>query len=44
MLKFHRLRRFARILVLTGEERRYLRAIRKSGLFDRTYYRGPTPG
>lgn len=44
MLKLHRLRRFARILVLTGEERRYLRAIRKSGLFDRTYYRGAYPG
>ncbi|WP_232520815.1 glycoside hydrolase family 99-like domain-containing protein [Rhodobacter sp. CZR27] len=31
-------------MTLTPSERRYLRAIRRSGLFDRTYYRGAYPG
>jgi lipopolysaccharide biosynthesis protein len=38
-----RLLRFARVMLLTPSERRYLQAIRKSGLFDQTYYRGAYP-
>lgn len=38
-----RLLRFARVMILTPSERQYLRAIRKSGMFDRVYYRGAYP-
>lgn len=35
--------RFIRVMVLTPSERRYLYALRKSGMFDRVYYRGAYP-
>jgi lipopolysaccharide biosynthesis protein len=38
-----RLIRFARVIILTPSERLYLRAIRKSGMFDRVYYKGAYP-
>ena len=38
-----RLLRFARVMLLTPSERLYLRAIRKSGMFDPVYYRGAYP-
>ncbi|KPQ20741.1 MAG: Rhamnan synthesis protein F [Rhodobacteraceae bacterium HLUCCA24] len=38
-----RLSRFVRIFFLRKEERRLLRAARKSGLFDPVYYRGAYP-
>lgn len=41
---FGRAARFLRTLLLTPSERLYLREIRKSGLFDRVYYRGAHPG
>lgn len=39
-----RLLAFLRAMILTREERAYRRAIRRSGLFDRRYYRGAHPG
>lgn len=38
-----RLLRFLRVMILTPSERKYLRIIRKSGLFDPVYYRGAYP-
>jgi len=36
--------RLFRVMILTPAERSFLREIRKSGLFDRVYYRGAYPG
>jgi lipopolysaccharide biosynthesis protein len=38
-----RLIRLARVMILSSQERNYLRAIRKSGMFDPVYYRGAYP-
>ena len=38
-----RLLRFARVMVLSPSERQYLRAIRRSNMFDPVYYRGAYP-
>lgn len=35
--------RFARVMILTPSERSYLRALRKSRMFDPVYYRGAYP-
>ncbi|MBL4929606.1 glycoside hydrolase family 99-like domain-containing protein [Fuscibacter oryzae] len=39
-----RLRAFVRAMALGGAERRYRRAVLRSGLFDRAFYRGAYPG
>lgn len=38
-----RVLRFLRVMTLSSEERKYLAAIRQSGLFDATFYRGAYP-
>jgi len=41
---FARALRFLRVLILKPSERAYLRAVRRSGMFDAVYYRGAYPG